>query len=116
LGEIGETSEHWKVEDSIAALTTDNASVMINAARRAGLERLPCACHILHNSVKAALGKQERLNNLVIKLHKLALIFHRGPKMAQALEREQVCFSCFSQTNALGTRGMIFGIETILQI
>ncbi|KAF9078927.1 hypothetical protein BGX23_005739, partial [Mortierella sp. AD031] len=84
-----ETSEHWKVQGSIAALTTDNASVMINAAGRAGLERLPCACHILHNSVRAALEKQERLNNVVIKLHKLALFFHLSPKMAQALELEQ---------------------------
>ncbi|KAF9119126.1 hypothetical protein BGW39_000538, partial [Mortierella sp. 14UC] len=85
-----ETSEHWKVQGSITALTIDNALVMINAAGRVGLERLPCACHILHNSVKAALEKQERQNNVVIKLHKLALFFHRSPKMAQALELEQV--------------------------
>ncbi|KAF9153700.1 hypothetical protein BG015_002828 [Linnemannia schmuckeri] len=63
-----ETSEHWTVQGSIAALTTANASAMINAAGRAGLERLPYACHILHNLVKATLEKQERLNNVVTKL------------------------------------------------
>ncbi|KAK3822116.1 MAG: hypothetical protein JOS17DRAFT_777594 [Linnemannia elongata] len=63
---------------------------MINAAGRVGLERLPCACHILHNSVKAALEKQEPLNSLVVKLHNLASFFHRSPKMAQALELEQL--------------------------
>ncbi|KAK3835789.1 MAG: hypothetical protein JOS17DRAFT_772185 [Linnemannia elongata] len=63
---------------------------MINAAGRVGLERLPCACHILHNSVKAALEKQEPLNSIVVKLHNLASFFHRSPKMTQALELEQM--------------------------
>lgn len=91
MGKIGETSDRWKIQGSIAALTTNNASVMINATRKAGLERLPCAFHILNNSTKAALERQERLNNVVIKIQKLALFFHHSPKMAQALELEQVC-------------------------
>lgn len=74
---------------------------MINAAGRAGLERLPCACHILHHSVKSALEKQERLNNVMIKLHQLASFFHRSPKMAQALELEQVRLNRTPQLKAI---------------
>lgn len=86
---IEKTTKYWGIRDSIVAITTDSASVMVKVAELAGLPRLPCAAHILHNSVKEALKKQAVLHSLVDRCHDLASLFHHSPKMAQALELEQ---------------------------
>jgi hypothetical protein len=79
---------------------------MIKAADKAGLDRMPCSCHILHNAVKTALKKQAPLENVVTKLHDLSLLFHRSPKLAQALEREQ------TRLNMSPVKQVILDVET----
>lgn len=83
------TTKNWGIKDSIIAMTTDSASVMVKATELTGLPRLPCAARILHNLVKEALKKQAALDSPMVKCHDLASLFHRSPKMVQALEPEQ---------------------------
>lgn len=56
---------------------------------RAGIKRLPCIAHILHNSVKNAIESHDVTKELVEKCHKLATIFHQSPKLSSYLEQEQ---------------------------
>lgn len=71
------------------SVTSDSASVMVKAAEIAGLNRVACIAHCLHNSVNGALEKAEHLSTLVDKCHDLAKFFHCSPKMASALEDQQ---------------------------
>ncbi|KAF9271054.1 hypothetical protein BGZ88_006929, partial [Linnemannia elongata] len=62
---------------------------MVKAAEIAGLNRVACIAHYLHNSVNAALEKAEHLGTLDDKCHDLAKFFHCSPKMASALDDQQ---------------------------
>src|SRR5690349_11965211 len=81
--------EGWNILSLIVSVTSDSASVMVKAAEIAGLNRVACITHCLHNSVNAALEKAEHLGTLVDKCHDLAKFFHCSPKMASALEDQQ---------------------------
>lgn len=72
------------------ALTTDEASNMRLAASSAGIPRVACAAHILHNTVNEALKLHKALHDVVTKCRDLALFFHKSPKMTQVLEEEQM--------------------------
>ncbi|KAG0280064.1 hypothetical protein BGZ97_009463, partial [Linnemannia gamsii] len=56
--------------------TSDSASVMVKAAEIAGIDRIACIDHYLHNSVNGALEKAQHLGALVDKCHFLAEFFH----------------------------------------
>jgi len=62
---------------------------MVKAAEIAGIDRVACFAHILHNSVKKALANSDDLNGLVKKCHGLAKFFHQSSKMAAALVTQQ---------------------------
>lgn len=63
--------------------------MMVKAAEIAGLNRVACIAHCLHNSVNGALDKAQHLGALVDKCHDLAKFFHCSPKMASTLEDQQ---------------------------
>ncbi|KAI8595554.1 hypothetical protein EDD21DRAFT_424355 [Dissophora ornata] len=72
-----------------AATIRGSAPVMVKAAEMAQLTRIPCFAHILHNSVKTAIEKDDAIQALVTRCHKLVTFFHNSPKMAQLLQQEQ---------------------------
>lgn len=81
--------EHWNIRQSIVTVTSDSASVMVKATEIAGMDRVACFAHCLHNSVTKALNKRESLHDLVERCHNLVKFFHCSPKMAAGLEAKQ---------------------------
>jgi hypothetical protein len=70
--------DKWDIRSSIVSVTSDSAAVMARAAEVAGIPRVACFAHCLHNSVKGALEEGQRLNDLVEKCHDLAKFFHHS--------------------------------------
>lgn len=81
--------DHWNICQSIVTVTSDSASVMVKAAEIAGIDRVACFAHCLHNSVTKALNRRDSLCGLVERCHNLVKFFHCSTKMAAALEAQQ---------------------------
>lgn len=81
--------DNWNIRQSIVTVTSDSASVMVKAAEIAGMDRVACFAHCLHNSVTKALNKRESLCDLVERCHNLVKFFHCSTKMAAGLEAQQ---------------------------
>lgn len=82
---IEEVCTHWKIKGKVCSITTDNATNMRGACRKAGIPQVPCTAHTLNLIVQKGLLPAEHLIARVKRL----ITFFTSPKQGERLEAVQ---------------------------
>ena len=86
---LEELLQYWKLDlNQLSCITTDSARNMVSMAREAGIVRLPCFGHLLHNGVQQAM-KHEDIQQLLTKLKRIVAYFHQSHPRTRSLKAEQ---------------------------
>jgi hypothetical protein len=79
----------WDIAGGIIAATTDGANNMKNAiAQLPGIQRVPCAAHVIQLTIKDGL-EEPAISNIVRKCRDLVSFFTRSEKQTQRLQHSQ---------------------------
>lgn len=82
---IAEVCTHWKIKGKVCSVTTDNATNMRVACRKAGIPQVPCTAHTINLIVQKGLLPAEHLIARVKRL----ITFFTSPKQGERLAAVQ---------------------------
>ena len=83
-------AQHKIPVEKIFLMITDNASVMLNGVKGAGIDSVGCILHTLHLIVQHSIFCQDGVNNLLHKIKDIVRLHKKSSKERQLFENINV--------------------------